>query len=109
MTIDWTMANLRHLPGLTVSKVWSEWKPRSTSKAFVLFLALVGLACYRRTVFGLTCLSLLAGDILMVASTWSVEGRFTYPTIVALYAAAGAGAWSLLRLVTDLRNQIVID
>ena len=102
--VGWIRANPGELPTLTVNKIWSEWKPRSTTMAFVLFAAAVGMACHRGTPFGWACLAVVAGDTLMIGLTWSVEGRFTYPAVAAHYGLAGAGCWALLRLATDLRG-----
>jgi hypothetical protein len=104
--IGWIKANPRLLPSLTMRKLWSEWRPSGTAEAWVLLAAVVGWAAYRSSVFGLACLFLILGDIMMIGATWSGGGRFTYPAVSPLYALAGAGAWALGRLVTDLRGQI---
>jgi 4-amino-4-deoxy-L-arabinose transferase-like glycosyltransferase len=104
--VEWVRANPEKLPALTLRKVWSEWKPASTAAAFVLFAAALGGAFVGRSAFGWACMTMVFGDVLMIAATWSVGGRFTFPVVAPLYALAGAGAWLLFRIVTDLREDL---
>ena len=106
-TLSWIRRNPAKLPRLTLLKVWNEWKPSSTAMSFALFAAVIGFGSYRRTPFAWACLALLAGDLLMIMATWSVDGnRFIYPALAAFYSLAGAGAWAVIRLMTDLRPQL---
>jgi 4-amino-4-deoxy-L-arabinose transferase-like glycosyltransferase len=104
--VEWVRANPEKVPALTLRKVWSEWKPSSTAPAFVLFAAALGSAFVGRSAFGWACMAMVFGDVLMIAATWSVGGRFTFPVVAPLYALAGAGAWLLFRIVTDLREDL---
>ena len=106
-TLLWIRRNPVKLPRLTLQKVWNEWKPSSTAMSLALFAALIGFGCYRQTPFAWACLALLAGDLVMIMATWSVDGnRFIYPALAAFYSLAGAGAWAVIRLMTDLRPHL---
>jgi hypothetical protein len=104
--MSWVRANPEKLPALTAFKIWSEWKPSSTTGALVLFTAVFAGAFLRGSAFARACLAMILGDVMMIAATWSVEGRFVFSAIVPLYALAGVGSWLLLRFVADLNVEL---
>jgi hypothetical protein len=106
--VAWIRAHPTKLPALTAQKIWSEWKPAGTTGALVLFAAIFGGAFLRGSMLVRACLTMILGDILMIAATWSVEGRFIFPVAVPVYALAGIGGWLLLRCIGDLRGELQV-
>ena len=94
---SWLRTHLLELPNLTAMKIWNEWKPRSRAQLVILPLMLVGIIAYRGHPFGVMCSAAVVGDLMMIGSTWSVEGRFVYPALGAVHALAGAGFWVCVR------------
>jgi hypothetical protein len=105
--VTWVRANPKKLPALTAQKIWSEWKPAGATGALVLFAALFGGVFLRGSVLARASLTMILGDVLMIAATWSVDGRFVFPVSVPIYALSGIGGWLLLRCVADLRAELL--
>jgi hypothetical protein len=103
----WVRANPDKLPALTAQKIWSEWKPPGgITGALVLFAALFAITFVRGSNLSRACVTMVLGDLLMIAATWSVEGRFVFPVAVPLYALAGIGIWLMFCAISDLRGEL---
>jgi hypothetical protein len=96
----WVLENPGKALLLAPLKVFHEFRPRSPSEWFILGLALVGLVQLAQGVEGWVFGGLLLTNVVAVAVTWSVEGRFLVPLLFVFHVLAAVGLWSTLLVPT---------
>lgn len=103
-TTAWWQKHLLQVILLPAMKVFQEFRPHMSGDLYVLAFALLGLAVVRGTPEGRIWNAILLATALGVAVTWSVAGRFVFPTVYVLHCAAAIGVWHSLLTCTLRRS-----
>lgn len=91
---------------LAVMKIWSEYQPRGNTEAFILILAVAGAI---RMFFERECQTIMGfhfANLLSIAMTWSVEGRFMVPMLFGIHYLAAGGIAFAARSARQLSDRI---
>lgn len=99
LATDWIATNMMKIPSLFVQKVASELTTYGRRELLILPLALVGLWTRRRDPVAFVTLAVIAAELVAVGATWSVAGRFFWPTLPLIHALAVLAVFDLFRLV----------
>mgnify|MGYP002622211992 FL=1 len=94
--IEWCAAKPLKAALLPVMKVFQEFRPHMSGDLYVLAFAILGLGWVRGTPEGRAWLGIIAATAFSVAVTWSVAGRFVFPTLYVLHCAAAIGVWQAI-------------
>ena len=100
----WILHNPAKALALAPLKVYQEFRPRSPSELMVFGFALVGLTLLIKRTEGWVFAGLLLMNVVAVAATWSVEGRFLVPLLFVFHVLAAVGLWSTLVAVFDFQR-----
>ncbi len=83
---------------LAPMKIYHEYRPRTVFETLIFVLMLTGLCVSFRQASTGVFLMLHTVNMLMIAGTWSVEGRFVVPLLFSIHVLAATGlAWLLQR------------
>ncbi len=85
-------------------RVFQEFRPHGPGDLFVLALAAFGLAILWQTPEGRIARWLIAGQMVAVAATWSVAGRFVFPLLGVLHLLAAIGLWGAYVALVERRE-----
>lgn len=98
LAVDWIRRNPGRSVLLGLLKIGQELWPRSVWQGVLLALAVIGIVTVtdRRVVFLLV--GIIAAQLLAIAMTWSVEGRFMVPLQFPVYILAACGLGRLQAL-----------
>ncbi|MCA9062487.1 MAG: glycosyltransferase family 39 protein [Planctomycetaceae bacterium] len=89
--IEWIRNHPAEILPLAAMKVCQEYRPRSFGEGIILLGAVVGMAVrWRRRETQVLALLHLA-NMMSIAATWSVEGRFVVPLLIPLHIATAQG------------------
>jgi len=96
LAVGWMRENPVRSLLLGLLKIGQELWPRSVWQGVLLVLAVIGIvtAAERRVV--LVLVGIIAAQLLAIAMTWSVEGRFMVPLQFPVYILAACGLGRLL-------------
>lgn len=97
--VNWICANPEKLPLLAIMKVASEFRPRTMSEGIVLTLCVVGVLTTLHNPSTWILLGVVLANVVAVALTWSVEGRFLVPQLFCFYTLSGFGIQQILRAI----------
>ena len=86
------------------ARVFQEFRPHGPGDLFVLVFAGLGLAILWKTPAGLASRWLIAGQVLAIAATWSVAGRFVFPLLGILHLLATIGLWGAYVALVERRE-----
>ncbi len=86
------------------ARVFQEFRPHGPGDLFVLAFALLGLAILWQTPPGRASRWLIAGQVLAIAATWSVAGRFVFPLLGILHLLATIGLWGAYVALVERRE-----
>lgn len=94
--IEWIKKNPRKVPLLMAFKTIDTWRPESKKQACMYLLMLLGIFCYpiKRHLAILLCI--IIANTFVVALTWSVGGRFLFPTLPFMAMLAGGGLYGAI-------------
>lgn len=101
--LAWIKAHATTIPSLAMSKVRSEWK---IYRLRDIILCLVGTLMFLDLAAGRILLGLAVINTLVIAATWSVDGRFIVPIIPLIGSASGLGIWAIIVALTEFRRPI---
>ncbi|MCA9060826.1 MAG: hypothetical protein KDA85_20075, partial [Planctomycetaceae bacterium] len=77
-------------------KIVQEYRPRSLPATLILLAAMIGAQRSWRQPDTQVCLMLHAANMVGIALTWSVEGRFVVPLLFSIHILAARGfSWPL--------------
>ncbi|MCA9033560.1 MAG: glycosyltransferase family 39 protein [Planctomycetaceae bacterium] len=74
-------------------KIVNEYRPHSVTEFIVLVLAIIGILLTWRSLETRIFAFLHLANAVMIALTWSVEGRFVVPLLFSLHALAIVAVW----------------
>lgn len=106
--LAWIRSNPEKLPVLAAMKVANEFAPRTLVEGIVLALSLVAVLTTLRSPTTLILLGIIFSNMIAVAATWSVEGRFLVPQLFCFYTLSGIGVQQILHALqrrTVKKNQ----
>lgn len=101
--LEWIRSNPLKAMTLGFMKVIQEYRPRSSTEVIIGLLAVAGLAVIWRSIAGQVFLMLHGINGLMIAATWSVEGRFVVPLLFSIHVLAAVG---LCAVVGNIRTAV---
>lgn len=93
LATDWIAANPLRASLLAPLKVIDELGPHAHGDVALWLLALVGWVAVVRDPLRPVSVAILLSCLVAVAATWSVGGRFLWPTASLLHAVAACGLW----------------
>ena len=105
---DWIASHPEKAVALAFMKIGNEYRPRGAVQWMIAVLALVGIVHTRRCGFTLVFGVLHITNMAVIASTWSVEGRFVVPLLWSIHVWAALGIAALLRywnLTSDVASR----
>jgi hypothetical protein len=102
--LSWIKANPGETVALGFLKVWQEYRPRTAVQVVLTVLALAGLFSTRRQPITHVFVVLHVANMLGIAATWSVEGRFVVPLLFTVHVWAALGATWLLTVFSSTRR-----
>ena len=83
---------------LAPMKIYHEYRPRTALETVIFVLMLTGLCVSLHKASTGVFLMLHAVNMLMIAGTWSVEGRFVVPLLFSIHIMAATGlVWLIQR------------
>ena len=104
--LNWITENRAKAIMLAPVKIFHEYRPRSTTEWLIAALAILGVAVSGKQLSTQVFLLMHAVNALMIAVTWSVEGRFVVPLLFSIHVLAGTGFnWLWRTLIRPERTQ----
>ncbi|QDU38264.1 Dolichyl-phosphate-mannose-protein mannosyltransferase [Maioricimonas rarisocia] len=94
--VEWIRTNPGRSILLGVMKIGQELRPRTVWQGVLLVLAVVGAFAMTDRRGALLLVGIVAAQLLAIAMTWSVEGRFMVPLQFPVYILASCGLGRLL-------------
>lgn len=85
-------------------RVFQEFRPHGPGDLFVLVFAGLGLAILWPTPAGRASRWLIAAQVLAIAATWSVAGRFVFPLLGMMHLLATIGLWGAYVALVERRE-----
>lgn len=89
---------------LPVLRVLQEFRPHGPADLFVLAFSCLGLAVVWKTSDGKIAAWIILAQVLAIAATWSVAGRFVYPLLGVMHLLATIGAWGAYVAIIERRD-----
>ena len=102
--IDWIKQHPFKSAILPVLRVIQEFRPHGPADLFVLAFSCLGLVIVWRTSDGKIAAWIIFAQVLAIAATWSVAGRFVYPLLGVMHLLAAIGAWGAYVAVVERRD-----
>lgn len=95
--IEWIKKNPSKVPLLMAFKTIDTWRPESKKQACLYLLMLLGILFYPIKQHLVILLSVIVANTFAVALTWSVGGRFLFPTLPFMAMLAGGGLYGAIQ------------
>lgn len=94
---EWILENPLKSIALIPMKIWKECRPRSIAEIAILFLCAVGVWTAWGNPYATILIAIFATNLVGVAATWSVQGRFLVPLLLPIHIMATLGFYELYR------------